>query len=459
MSDIQVQLQASKRLHFMGIGGSGICPLVEILHSRGYQISGSDNNPGDTLERIKAMGIPVVLEQTAENIVRFAPDMLVYSAAIPQNNPELAAARATGIPCFERAKLLSALTQGYENCICVSGTHGKTTVTAMITQILLEAQKNPSAIVGGKLACTGTNGINGGKELMVVEACEFQDTFLELLPDIVVILNVDEDHMEYFKTLERILASFHAFADKAAKAIVVNGDDRNSLEALEGIVRTELVTYGKSSGNVYTAHNIRMVKGFATFDMLKSGRFYENIRLNVPGEHNVSNALAAIATAFLAGVSLEQCIASVQNFRGAGRRFEIVAREKGLVIADDYAHHPKELEATLHAAKAMGFQRVWAVFQPFTYSRTALLFDDFVRVLQIADRVVMSEIMGAREENTQQIYTAQLAEKIPGSVWFESFDAITDYVLQQAEEGDLVLTLGCGDIYKVAKQMAQRLRG
>jgi len=458
MKDIDTALKEGTRIHFMGIGGAGMCPLAEILLKRGYTVTGSDNNESDNLARMRSLGVSVMMGQTAQNIADAQPDLMVYTAALLPDNPELAAAQASGLPLFERAALLGALTRGYENCICVSGTHGKTTVTAMIAHILLESGLDPSAVIGGKLPLTQTNGIAGGSETMVVEACEFKDTYLSLSPDVAVILNVDEDHLDYFKNLDNIVASFHKFAALASREIIVNGDDENSLRALEGIIGKDFTTFGLSSGNVYTAVNVRMKQGFASFDLLKGGRIYEDITLGVPGEHNVSNALAAIAAAQTAGATLEQCIAALTQFRGAGRRFEILAKIGGITIADDYAHHPAELEVTLKAAMDMGYRRVWAVFQPFTYSRTANHFDDFVRVLQIPDRTVLTEIMGSRETNTYNIYSAQLAEKIPGSVWYNSFEEAADYVTANAQDGDLVITLGCGDIYKAAKMMVGRMK-
>jgi len=458
MKDIDTALKEGKRVHFMGIGGAGMCPLAEILLKRGYSVTGSDNNESDNLARMRSLGVPVMMGQTAQNLADAKPDLMVYTAALLPDNPELVAAQCSGIPLFERAALLGALTRGYENCICVSGTHGKTTVTAMIAHILLESGLDPSAVIGGKLPLTQTNGIAGGSETMVVEACEFKDTYLSLSPDVAVILNVDEDHLDYFKTLDNIVASFHNFAALASREIIVNGDDENSLRALEGIIGKDFTTFGLSSGNVYTAVNVRMKQGFAIFDLLKGGRIYEDITLGVPGEHNVSNALAAIAAAQTAGATPEQCIAALTQFRGAGRRFEILAKIGGITIADDYAHHPAELEVTLRAAMDMGYRRVWAVFQPFTYSRTVNHFDDFVRVLQIPDHTVLTEIMGSRETNSYNIYSAQLAEKIPGSVWYNSFEEVADYVAANAQDGDLVITLGCGDIYKAAKMMAERMK-
>ena len=443
-----------KRIHFIGIGGSGMCPLVEILHSKGYEISGSDNNESDTLNRVRSLGIPVFLGQRAQNIE--GAQMIVYTAALLPDNPELCAAKESGIPTFERKELLGAITRMFDNCICVCGTHGKTTVTAMLTQIFLQSGADPTAVIGGKLPLTGTNGIAGGSQNMLCEACEFVDTFLSLSPDVSVILNIDEDHLDYFKTLDNLIASFTKFASMTRREIIINADDANTLRAVESIKDKRFITFGLGKDNDFRAENIVLEHEFASFDIIKYGENVGRISLGIPGKHNIFNALAAIAAADNAGIPMDKIIACAEQFHGAGRRFEILKKINGITIADDYAHHPRELEVTLNAAMGMGFKRVWAVFQPFTYSRTKILFDDFVRVLKIPDRVVMTEIMGSRERNTYGVYTSQLAEKIPGSVWFNTFDEVADYVVKNAEEGDLVITLGCGDIYKAAKLMIKK---
>lgn len=454
MKNIDEVLGKIKRIHFIGIGGSGMCPLVEILHSKGYEISGSDNNESDTLNRVRSLGIPVFLGQRAQNIE--GAQMIVYTAALLPDNPELCAAKESGIPTFERKELLGAITRMFDNCICVCGTHGKTTVTAMLTQIFLQSGADPTAVIGGKLPLTGTNGIAGGSQNMLCEACEFVDTFLSLSPDVSVILNIDEDHLDYFKTLDNLIASFTKFASMTRKEIIINADDANTLRAVESIKDKRFITFGLGKDNDFRAENIVLEHEFASFDIIKYGENVGRISLGIPGKHNIFNALAAIAAADNAGIPMDKIIACAEQFRGAGRRFEILKKTNGITIADDYAHHPRELEVTLNAAMGMGFKRVWAVFQPFTYSRTKILFDDFVRVLKIPDRVVMTEIMGSRERNTYGVYTSQLAEKIPGSVWFNTFDEVADYVVKNAEEGDLVITLGCGDIYKAAKLMIKK---
>lgn len=458
MKDIDSLLKEIKRIHFIGIGGSGMCPLAEILHSWGYEISGSDNNTGDNIDKLRSFGIPIVMGQKAENIA--GAQMIVYTAALLSDNPELVAAKESGIPTFERSKLFGAITRMYNNCIGVCGTHGKTTTTSMISQVLLKAEKDPTLVIGGKLPLIDSHGRAGKSETMVCEACEFVDTFLDLSPDVALILNIDEDHLDYFKTLDNIIASFRKFALSASRTVIYNGDDENTVKAISGIEGKEMISFGRNKNNDYYAENVSYNRGsFAEFDVMYRGEKLCRVSLSIPGEHNITNTLSAFAAAMLCGCTPEECKNGVESFTGAGRRFEVLGTFKGVTIADDYAHHPKELEVTLKAASKMGYNRVWAVFQPFTYSRTKILFDDFVRVLKIPEKCVMTEIMGSREINTYGIYTKDLADKIPDSVWFDTFEEVTDYVVKNVEEGDLIITLGCGDIYKAARMMQKKLEG
>ena len=449
-------LASVKRVHFIGIGGSGMCPLAEILHDWGYTVTGSDNNPGDNIDHLRALGVKVTLGQKAENLA--GAELIVYTAAILPDNPELVAAKAGEIPAVERAVLFGAITRRYNNCIGVSGTHGMTTVTAMLTQVLVMANADPTAVIGGVLPLIGSHGLTGKSETMVCEACEFHDHYLELSPDVAVILNIDADHLEYFKNLDNLIASFRKFASLTSRTVIYYGDDENTCRAVADLDKKK-ITFGFDPSNDYSPANLRYNRGaFAEFDVQFHGMTIAHLKLNIPGKHNVINALAAFAAARNAGVSATDCEKGIAAFAGAGRRFEILGEINGITVADDYAHHPSELEATLTAAMQMDYNTVWAVFQPFTYSRTAILFDDFVRVLQIPDRCVMTEIMGSRERNTYNIYTKDLAEKIPGAVWYEGFDGVSAYTVEHAKPGDLIITLGCGDIYKAAKIMLSMLR-
>lgn len=464
-------LRSVRRVHFIGIGGSGMYPLVQILYAKGYNISGSDNNETETLEAVRKMGITVFLGQRAENIE--GAELIVYTAAIMNDNPELIAAKNSGAYVCERAELLGLVTGWYKNAVCVSGTHGKTTTSSMLTQIFVEEGVDLSCVIGGKLPSIGGSGRCGKSDIMVCEACEFEDHFLKLYPDIAVILNVDEDHLEYFKNLDNIKRSFREFAEKAEKAVIANGDDENTMSSLEGIQK-ELITFGFDRKNDYSAEIISR-KGLCTrFDLYVRGERQGGFEIHVPGDHNVLNALAAAAAASCCGVSFEGIAQGLKAFSGTIRRFEKIAEIGGVTIVDDYAHHPQEISCTLKAAKALDFKRVWAVFQPFTFSRTKLLLNDFADALSIADKAVITDIMGSREKNIYGIYTEDLASKIDGAVWFETphdiadrqtaeqkdfnFGQAVDYLAENVEPGDLVITLGCGDVYKAAKRLAERLR-
>lgn len=453
-------LDGKKHIHLIGIGGAGMLPIAQILHADGFYLTGSDNNPSDNLKLISSLGIPVMMGQRASNIE--GADLIVYTAAIMSDNEELIAAHKSGVPVIERSVILGEITRRYSDVICVCGTHGKTTVSAMLTQILLEAGKDPTAVIGGKLPAIGGNGRRGKSDLMVCEACEYVDTFLKLSPTTAILLNIDEDHMEYFKTLDNLIASFTRFCNMATKRIILNGDDKNAIRALENADTTqkEVITIGFSEENDFFPADIRHHQGVhSSFELIskKSGKL-ALINMYVPGRHNVLNAIAAIASALQEGVTIEEAALGLSSFKGAGRRFEVVGIENGVTVVDDYAHHPAELEATLRAAKELNFTRVIAVHQPFTYSRTKLHLEAFARVLSMADEVVLTEIMGSREKNTIGIYSADLAARIKSAYWFADYDEVAQKAVELAQPGDLIITMSCGDIYKVAKKIVEGLR-
>ncbi len=446
-------LLGKKHIHFIGIGGSGMYPLAQILHSRGYYLTGSDNNETATLDAVRKMGIPVVLGQRAENII--GADLIVYSAAIMDDNPELMAARASGVLTVERSDLLGLITEEYSKAFCVSGTHGKTTTSSMLTMILLEAGIDLSTVIGGKLKAIGGSGRAGKSEYMVCEACEFVDTFLKLSPNISIILNIDRDHMDYFKTMENLKHSFTKFCGLTTDIIIANGDDANTMEAVNAAdTKARVISFGKTEKNNFYAADIRHIADFHTeFTLMHDGKPLCDIAVHVPGIHNVYNAVAACAAAYSAGIPVAALRGGLEKFGGAMRRFERLAKINGVTFVDDYGHHPAEIAATLKTAKEMSFSRVWVVHQPFTYSRTAMLLDEFAKALSIADKVVLTEIMGSREKNTYNIYSADLAAKIDGCVWFPTFEEVARYVVDNVRDGDLVITTGCGDVYKVADMM------
>lgn len=435
-----------KRIHMIGIGGSGMCPLAEILHSKGYLLTGSDNNESDPLKRVRKLGVEVSMGHKAENVR--GSELVVYSAAISKDNPELVEAEKLGIPTMERSHLLGALTRKYDNVIGVSGTHGKTTVTSMITQILYLNKMEPSAVIGGKLPLINSNGIAGKSEILVCEACEFVNTFLQMSPDISVLLNIDNDHLDFFKTMDNLVASFRSFISMS-KLAFINGDDELVLKAAENI-SSDVISFGLTDKNKYSAKNIVPKKYGFSFNVLKDGAEVVEIDLAVPGKHNVLNALAAFAVCDYLGVDAKGIKDALECFHGAGRRFEFLGEMGGFVLADDYAHHPTEITATLSAAKALSYKRVVAIFQPFTFSRTALLLNEFIEALSIADEVVLTPIMGSREVNTFGVSSEQIAEKLKNCKILNTFEEICDYICKTAREGDLVITMGGGDIYKAA---------
>ncbi len=463
-------LTGKKHIHFIGIGGSGMYPLAQILHSQGYYLTGSDNNETETLQAVRNMGIPVYMGQRAENIE--GADLIVHTAAIMPDNPELIASKNSGVPVLERSDLLGIVTSWYDDAICVSGTHGKTTTTSMTTQIMYTAKLDFSAFIGGKLPCIHGSGLAGNGEILVCEACEFVDTFLKLYPDVSIILNIDNDHLDYFKTVENTIKSFHKFAEKTTKAVIVNGDDANSMKAVEGITGKDIITFGFNSTNDYYATNIEKITGMQTkYTLMHHGEPVCDITINVAGSHNILNSMASAVACLYKGVDVQSIQKGLFDFRGAGRRFEQIGIAKGITIVDDYAHHPSELKATLKSAMDMGYKTVWAVFQPFTYSRTAMLLNDFKDALSIADKVVLTDIMGSREKNTYGIFSRNLAETIDGAIYFPqdetvehtnerkeyNFHQVCDYICEHAKDGDLVITMGCGDVYKCAKMIYKKL--
>lgn len=447
-------LTCIKRVHMIGIGGSGMCPLAEILHSKGYELTGSDNNESDPLERVKSLGIKVFMGHNADNIK--GAQLVVYSAAISQDNPEIVAANEQGIPLMERSHLLGALTRHYDNVIGVCGTHGKTTVTSMITQILILNKREPSAVIGGKLPLINSNGTVGNSQTLVCESCEFVDTFLQMSPDVSVLLNIDNDHLDYFKTMDNLVLSFHKFI-AMSKTCYYNGDDKLCVKAAENI-EAEKITFGFENNDDFYADNIESGKFGFCFDVIHKGNNLVRMQMHIPGRHNILNGLAAFAVCYNEGVSAEGIADAVSKFTGAGRRFEFLGEYSGFTLADDYAHHPTEIKATLSAAKELDYNRVIAVFQPFTFSRTALLKDDFIKALSIADKVIMTPIMGSREKNTFGIKSEDIANKLSDAVVVDGFENIADTILKTAKKGDLVITMGGGDIYKAAHIIQARFK-
>ena len=457
MNNIDELLKKVKKIHFIGIGGAGMCPVAEIMLSLGYTVSGSDNNDTETFRRIEKEGAKVFLGQVKENISEDT-ELVIYTNAILEGNEELEYAKFK-LPTFERAEILGAISRIFSNCIGVCGTHGKTTVSSMTTQILLEAGLDPSAVIGGRLPVIDAYGRYGNSQNFVCESCEFNNSFLHMNADTAVVLNIDEDHLDFFKNLDNLKKSFREFCEKTTKTIIYNGDDENTVDMLKGIEGKQLISFGESANCEWTAKNIDVPGGFRSeYDVYHNNEFVAHVVLSVPGTHNILNSLAAFAAAYVSGADTESICRGLKAFQGAGRRFELKGTFKGITIVDDYAHHPAEIEVTLNAAVKMGYKRVWAVHQPFTYTRTAKLLDDFAKVLQIADKCIVSEIMGSREVNTIGIQATDLSCKIPNCIQIDKLEDIADFLAENCENGDMVITLGCGDVYKVSRMLEKKLK-
>ena len=451
VNDLKPYLRPGVQAHLVGIGGVSMAPLAEVLHGMGMTITGSDTREGAAVAHLRALGIQVRIGHSAGNLGQAR--LVIRTAAVHDDNPEIAAARAAGIPVFERAQAWGALMGDYKHALCISGTHGKTTTTSMITTALELAGRDPSAVIGGKLPLINGYGKAGKGDDIVIESCEFAETFLKLTPYLSVVLNIDNDHLDYYGSMGELKFAFKRFALMTKFMIFANADDKNTMDVMYTLDR-RVRTFGIQNDGDYQALNVNEYKpGFFEFDLKEWNKVTGHIRLAVPGYHNIYNALAMCAVCRFVGLTVEQCADAALNFKGAGRRFEVYGECNGALVVDDYAHHPTELRATLTTAKEMGYKRLIAVHQPFTYSRTKLLFNDFVDVLKIPDITVLTPIMGSREPNDPTITSAKLAAQIPGSVLVNSLEEAAEWVKQNAREGDLVITLGCGDIYKASKMM------
>ncbi len=452
--DIHEYLRPGRRAHLVGVGGVSMSPLAEVLHGAGMTITGSDMQESRTVARLRSVGVHVVIGHLPESVQ--GADCVIRTAAVHDDNPEIAAARAAGIPVFERAQAWGALMRHYRNALCVSGTHGKTTTTSMCTHIFMAAQADPTVMIGGTLPMLGVGHRVGQGDTIIMESCEYCDSFLSFFPTVAVVLNVEADHLDYFADLDAVKRSFRAFAElvPADGCVVANAEDINTMDALSGLDRT-LLTFGIEQGDV-KAENLSWHHGLAEFDIVIKGSHYSHVALQVPGIHNVKNALAAAAAAYMLHIPGEAAAKGLADFIGAGRRFEHKGEFHGAQIYDDYAHHPSELEALLTTAKTLGYERIICAFQPHTYTRTKELFDDFVRVLKQADITLLAEIYAAREKNTIGISSRDLAEHIPGARFFASLDEVTDCLAQLARPGDLILTVGAGNIYTAGEALLKK---
>ena len=439
-------LRPGNHVHLVGIGGVSMRPLGLVLSGMGVKVTGSDMNSSASTEELIAQGIPVSIGHRAENIEGAC--CIIRTAAAHNDNPEIAAARAAGIPVFERAQAWGEIMRHYENAICISGTHGKTTTTSMMTHILMEAQSDPTVMIGGYLPLLRAGHRVGKGDTILLESCEYCDSFLNFFPTLAVVLNVEADHLDYFADLQAVQTSFHKFAALASSAVIANGDDVHTMEAMEGL---EVITFGLNPANRITAAN--MGADWRHFDVICDGKFYCHLDMEVLGKHNALNALAAAGAAWHLGLPGDVVSRGLATFRGAGRRMEFKGEYNGALVYDDYAHHPDELAATIDAVRSMGGHRLVMAFQPHTYTRTHALFADFVRELQKVDVLVLAEIYAARERNTVGISSKDLQAQIPGAQYCATLPQVTECLRQIAQPGDVILTVGAGDIYHAGEAL------
>ncbi len=447
-----------KHVYFMGIGGVSMSGLAMILMDKGHKISGSDRNPSEYTDQLEALGAKIYYGQKAENITDDI-DLVVYTAAIHPDNPEYQECLSRKLPMMNRAVLLGQIMAQYESSISVAGTHGKTTTTSMISEILIAADSDPTISNGGILRSINTNTRIGHSPYFVAEACEYTNSFHEFYPRYSVVLNIEEDHLDFFKDLDDIRASFRKYMDNTSSmgALIVNGEIENLPALLDGFGK-KVVTFGIEGDYEYHAEGITYKDGLPTFALYHKDQMLFDVTLALPGRHNVSNAMAAIALCITLGIPKEAILEGLAHCLGSKRRFEKKGElPNGAIVLDDYAHHPTEIKTTLTAARAAGYKRIVCVFQSHTYTRTKALFNDFVDALSLADLVVIAKIYPARETDnlgiSGQDLTDALIKKGVESYYFDEFAAIEKFLLEKSMHGDLLITMGAGNVVEIGENI------
>ena len=454
MIDFTNYLSPGRRGHLIGIGGVSMSSLAEVLCGMGLSITGSDMNDNSNVRSLREKGIEVFIGHQAENLSEDV-EFVVRTAAVHDENPEILYAHAHGIPVFERTQAWGAISKDYSNALCISGTHGKTTTTSMCTHILMAADRDPTVMIGGTLPLLNAGHRVGRGNTIIMEACEYYNSFLSLHPTVAVILNIEADHLDFFKDLEDVENSFRAFGERVPAEegyVVANYDDANTMNTVRSLDR-KLITFGLSPEADVYAENISFLGANTQFDIMYKGKLFTDVTLHVPGMHNVKNALAATAASICLGIKPLAVKYGLAGFNGAGRRFEFKGKYNGADVYDDYAHHPSELKVLLDTVENLNYQRSILVFQPHTYTRTAALFDDFVEQLRRPDVLLLAEIFAARETNTIGISSASLAAEISNASFYPSFGELESVLRAIARPGDIILTVGAGDVYKLGESL------
>ena len=454
-----IDFKKPMHVHFIGIGGISMSGLAEILLEEGFQISGSDMKASAMTDKLASLGASIMIGQKASNITDDI-DLVVYTAAIHPDNPEFCAVKEHGIPMLTRAQLLGQMMDNYKNPIAVSGTHGKTTTTSMLTHVLLAAKKDPTISVGGILDAIGGNIRVGKSDILVTEACEYTNSYHSFNPVISIILNVEEDHLDFFSGIEEIRESFRTFARKLPKhgLLVVNGD-MDCTDFIQEGVAADIVTFGITGKNLtYSAANISYdEQGNGSYDLVENGQITDHINLHVNGIHNIMNSLSVIAVARRLSIDSEDIKKGLISFTGTKRRFEYKGERNGFTIIDDYAHHPTEIAATLNAAKKYPHNEVWTVFQPHTYTRTMAFLDEFAEALSISDHVIVTDIYAAREKDLGQVHAKDIVERMKkydvDVTYISSFDDIEKFILKNLKNNDLLITMGAGNVVDIGENL------
>lgn len=457
-----IDLKNIRNIHCIGIGGIGLSAIADILLAKGYNVSGSDVKESDITKSLSKKGATVYYFHDGNNLNE--ADMVVYTAAVTMENPEMLKAKEMGLPMVTRAEMLGYLMKECENSIAIAGTHGKTTTTSMVSLILKDADLDPTLLIGGKLAELGGNVRIGHGPYFVTEACEYMDSFLSLKPKVEIILNIDSDHLDYFRDIDHIVESFTAFMDLVPEDGIILAYDGNPFVKAATGTRSNVITFGLSKSCDYAALDIIFdSEGLPTYSLYHKGEKLTSVKLNIPGEYNILNSLAAIACCHGLGVAADSASDTLSKYRGTERRFDIVGNlKKGVKIIDDYAHHPTEIKAMLEAANNISHKKLWCIFQPHTYTRTLALFDEFAGAFGLADNIVLAEIYPAREKNIQNISSKKLVPVIKENypeknvIYFSSFEEIADYVYKNSQKGDLVITTGAGDVNKIGTMLMER---
>lgn len=460
--DTQISnLSNYKHIHLIGIGGISMSAIAETLHNWNYTVTGSDLNRSEITDNLNKHGIVTTIGHDLENSKK--ADLIIYTAAISDTDPEILIAKENNIPLIGRGSFVGYLTKLYKEAICISGTHGKTTTTSMIANCFISAEKDPSIEVGAILDSIGGNYRVGNSEYFILESCEYKGNFLKFFPNTAIILNIDNDHLDYYKTFDNVIKAFHDFANivEPEGLVVVNGDDKNCF-VLKDIVKSNFISYGiENVACNFVAQNISFDEnGFAKFDVYKNNEFYETFELSVAGRHNILNALACISTCDYYNISKDIMKSSLKNFTGAERRLEFKGKINNTIsVFDDYAHHPTEIKATSNAVKNKKYNESWVIFQPHTYSRTKNHLEDFADSLLDFDNIIILDIYAARETNTFNISSKDLVEKINSkgkkALYMPNFEEVVSYIKENVKENDIVITLGAGTVTQIGPMLVK----